>query len=46
MILAKFYISVVRKNISEDELLNAGERMVKIKRSFNLGEGITRKDDA
>jgi len=43
--MAKFYNSVVGSDISEDELLHIGERLVNVERAFNLREGLTRQDD-
>jgi aldehyde:ferredoxin oxidoreductase len=43
--LARFYNATTGCNISEEDLLHTGERIVNVERAFNVREGLTRKDD-
>ncbi len=43
--LARFYNATTGSDISEEELLHTGERIVNVERAFNVREGLTRKDD-
>jgi aldehyde:ferredoxin oxidoreductase len=43
--LARFYNATTGLNISEEEVLEIGERIVNVERAFNVREGLTRKDD-
>jgi len=45
-ILLELYRTVIGADISFEEFLKCGERIVNIERLFNVREGITRKDDA
>jgi len=45
-VLAKFYNSVTGRNITGDEVLVIGERIVNLERAFNIREGLTRSDDS
>jgi aldehyde:ferredoxin oxidoreductase len=43
--VARFYNATTGLNISEEEVLRTGERIVNVERAFNVREGLTRKDD-
>ena len=43
--MARYLQAVTGWNISEDELMTIGERIVNVERLFNLRQGLTRKDD-
>ena len=43
--LLKFFNASTGSNITEEELLLIGERIVNIERAFNVREGLTREDD-
>jgi aldehyde:ferredoxin oxidoreductase len=43
--LARFYNAATGSDITEEELLQTGERIVNVERAFNVREGLTRKDD-
>lgn len=43
--LARFYNGTTGLNISEEEVLEIGERIINVERAFNVREGLTRKDD-
>jgi aldehyde:ferredoxin oxidoreductase len=43
--LVKYFNAVTGFDISEDELLRIGERIINIERAFNVREGLTRADD-
>jgi len=45
-VLAKFYNAVTGRNITSDEVLTTGERILNLERAFNIREGITRSDDS
>jgi aldehyde:ferredoxin oxidoreductase len=40
-----FYNSVTGNNITSDDVLHIGERIVNLERAFNIREGLTRRDD-
>ena len=44
-LLAQYYNAVTGLNISEDDVLKIGERIINTERAFNIREGLTRKDD-
>ncbi|MBW2207831.1 MAG: aldehyde ferredoxin oxidoreductase C-terminal domain-containing protein, partial [Deltaproteobacteria bacterium] len=43
--LARFYNATTGRDISEEDVLRIGERIVNVERAFNVREGLTRKDD-
>ena len=43
--LARFYNATTGLDISEEDVLRIGERIVNVERAFNVREGLTRKDD-
>ncbi|MFC1892347.1 aldehyde ferredoxin oxidoreductase family protein [Thermodesulfobacteriota bacterium] len=45
-VMAEYYCSVTGENLTGDELLRIGERIINLERAFNLREGLSRKDDS
>ena len=43
--LARYFNAVTGENISGEEVLEIGERVLNVERAFNVREGLTRKDD-
>lgn len=43
--LARYYNAVTGSNISANEVLQTGERIINVERAFNVREGLTREDD-
>ncbi|MFH1243181.1 MAG: aldehyde ferredoxin oxidoreductase C-terminal domain-containing protein [Pseudomonadota bacterium] len=43
--LARFYQATTGLDMSEEDVLRAGERIVNIERAYNVREGLTRRDD-
>jgi len=43
--LARYYNAITGSNISANEVLQIGERIINVERAFNVREGLTRKDD-
>ena len=44
--LAQLYNAATGLNISEEDVLHIGERIVNLERAFNVREGLTRQDDS
>lgn len=45
-LMAKYFNAVTGRNITPDELMQIGERIVNLERAINIREGLTRKDDS
>lgn len=45
VLMAKYFNAVTGRNITPEEVLKIGERIVNLERAFNVREGLTRKDD-
>ena len=43
--LARFYNATTGLDLSEEEVLRTGERIVNVERAYNVREGLTRKDE-
>lgn len=43
--LSRFYNSVTGRNITREDILTIGERIINLERAFNIREGLTRSDD-
>ena len=43
--MARYLQAVTGWDITEDELMTIGERIVNLERLFNIQQGLTRKDD-
>jgi len=44
-LVARFFNAATGLNLTEEEVLRTGERIVNVERAFNVREGLTRKDD-